>query len=71
MNSSKQLKFEMFGTSHSEFIGIHIDNFPKDFKINKDEILHDLERRRPDGNISTSRIEKDDFSFLSGIKRSV
>ena len=68
MNSSKQLKFEMFGTSHSEFIGIHIDNFPKDFKINKDEILHDLERRRPDGNISTSRIEKDDFSFLSGIK---
>lgn len=64
------LVIKMDGKSHSQTMHISIMGFPKGIKVNKDDINHDLCKRRPNMLISNARIESDDYEFLSGIKDS-
>ncbi|MDU7114870.1 MAG: chorismate synthase, partial [Peptoniphilus harei] len=63
----KNFKVTLFGQSHSEEIGIVIEGISAGYKINKDLIRKNLERRRPGkNNFSTARKEDDHFKILSG-----
>lgn len=63
----KNFKVTLFGQSHSEEIGIVIEGISAGYKINKDLIRKNLERRRPGKNkFSTARKEDDDFKIVSG-----
>ena len=63
----KNFKVTLFGQSHSEEIGIIIDGISAGYKINKDLIRKNLDRRRPGKNkFSTARKEDDDFKIVSG-----
>lgn len=62
-------KITTFGESHSKAVGVVIDNFPSNFKIDFDSIQHQLNRRKPgQSNITTPRNENDIFTVLSGIE---
>ena len=61
------IKLTFFGESHGEFLGIVIDQLPSGIKIDTDLIDFNLKKRRPkNNNISTSRIEKDEYKIVSG-----
>lgn len=63
----KNFKVTLFGQSHSEDLGIVIEGISAGYKINKDLIRKNLERRRPGKNkFSTARKEDDDFKIVSG-----
>ena len=63
----KNFKVTLFGQSHSEEIGVIIDGISAGYKINKDLIRKNLDRRRPGKNkFSTARKEDDDFKIVSG-----
>ena len=63
----KNFKVTLFGQSHSEDLGIIIDGISAGYKINKDLIRKNLDRRRPGKNkFSTARKEDDDFKIVSG-----
>jgi len=62
-------KITTFGESHSKAVGVVVDNFPPNFKIDFDSIQHQLNRRKPgQSNITTPRNENDIFTVLSGIE---
>lgn len=57
-----------FGESHGKGIGCVIDGVPAGLKISKEDIQHELNRRKPGQNIySTPRKEDDEVEILSGI----
>lgn len=63
----KNFKVTLFGQSHSQDLGIIIDGISAGYKINKDLIRKNLDRRRPGKNkFSTARKEDDDFKIVSG-----
>lgn len=57
----------LFGESHGEQIGIVIDGLAPGIEIDHDFIKHQLSLRRPNGKISTARIENDEYSIISGV----
>ena len=57
----------LFGESHGEAIGAVIDGLPSGIKIDEQFIADQLTLRRPAGQISTARCEKDEFKMISGI----
>lgn len=57
----------IFGASHSDFIGISIDGLKPGFKIDLDEIKRDIIRRKPQKNLGTTRVEPDEFTIISGL----
>ena len=57
----------LFGESHGGSIGTVIDGLAPGIKIDEEFISHQLTLRRPVGNISTSRVEKDPFEIHSGV----
>ncbi len=57
----------LFGESHGEYIGAVLDGFAPGTEIKREYIEHMLTLRRPDGNISTPRKEKDEFRIVSGV----
>ena len=61
------LSVTLFGESHGEAVGALIDGISPGIKIDLDFIAAQLSRRRPHGDISTSRREADEFSILSGV----
>lgn len=61
------VSYTIFGESHQDMIGIVIDGLCPGLSINEDFIRHNLWKRRPDGNLSTQRIENDNFSIVSGV----
>tara|TARA_B110000263_G_scaffold35016_1_gene26779 strand:- start:5859 stop:6932 length:1074 start_codon:yes stop_codon:yes gene_type:complete len=64
----KIFKLTSFGESHGSAIGGVIDGCPAGVEINIDFIQQQLDRRRPGQSIiTTSRDEKDQVEFLSGI----
>jgi len=72
MNTIGQnIRLTFFGESHSEFMGIVIDNLPAGLKLDLDLIRSELKKRRPDGLLSTARIEPDDFQIVSGYHAAV
>ncbi|MFW6272280.1 MAG: chorismate synthase [bacterium] len=68
MNTVGQnLKITFFGESHSEYTGVVIDNILTGIEINHDLIRMNLDKRRPKKNLSTSRVETDEYQFVSGL----
>ncbi|MBR6530367.1 MAG: chorismate synthase [Clostridia bacterium] len=57
----------LFGESHGECIGAVIDGLAPGMCVDNDYIRHMLSLRRPQGDFSTPRVEKDDFKIVSGI----
>ena len=57
----------VFGESHGEYIGAVIDGLAPGIKIDEEFISGRLARRRPSGEISTKRQEKDEFRIVSGV----
>ena len=57
----------LFGESHGEYIGAVIDGLAPGIAVDEDFIRHQLSLRRPDGKISTARVEADEFRIVSGI----
>lgn len=61
------LTVTLFGESHGKAIGAVIDGIASGIAVDEKYIAAQLSRRRPKGNISTARSEKDEFSILSGV----
>lgn len=62
------VKITFFGESHGEFLGVVIDQLPAGIKLDFDLIDFNLSKRRPQGSLSTKRIELDQYSVVSGVK---
>ncbi len=59
-----------FGESHGSYIGGVIDGCPAGLKLDLNFIKKELDRRRPgQSKITTSRVEKDNVNFISGINQ--
>ena len=56
----------LFGESHGEYIGAVLDGLTPGIKIDHSAIERALERRRPRGAASTSRVEADKYKIISG-----
>lgn len=57
----------IFGESHGKSIGVVIDGLSPGIQVDLEYIEKLLGLRRPSGEISTSRREKDEFSIESGV----
>ncbi len=57
----------LFGESHGPAIGAVIDGLPAGITVDKDFINSKLSLRRPVGDISTPRVELDEFIIESGV----
>lgn len=60
------IQLSLFGESHGKCIGFTLNGLASGIEIDFDYIRHQLSLRRPDGVLSTSRIEEDDFEVISG-----
>ena len=60
------LKITIFGESHSKSIGVVIDGLKAGLAIDFKKVAFELTKRRPYGEISTSRRETDELQILSG-----
>ena len=66
----KLFRLTTFGESHGSYIGGVIDGCPAGLKLDLNFIKKELDRRRPgQSKITTSRVEKDDVNFISGINQ--
>ncbi len=57
----------LFGESHGECIGAVVDGLAPGIKLDNEYIDKKLTQRRPSGDISTARVEKDNYRIVSGI----
>ena len=57
----------VFGESHGPAVGAIVDGLAPGIEINYEEIDKMLLRRRPNGLTDTSRVEIDEYQFLSGV----
>ena len=57
----------LFGQSHGEYIGAVLDGLAPGLVIDEAFIRHQLSLRRPQGKISTARVEADEFHIVSGV----
>lgn len=57
----------LFGESHGPAIGAVLDGVAPGIKVDDDFIRSQLSLRRPEGKISTTRRETDQFRILSGV----
>lgn len=63
-----KIKITLFGQSHSEMMGVVIENLPSGFNINEDKLAVFMARRAPGNDeFSTPRKEGDKVRFVSGI----
>lgn len=60
------ISITLFGESHGSEIGAVLDGLAPGIKIDEEFIRQQLSLRRPSGNISTARVEEDDFRIVSG-----
>lgn len=63
----KNIILTLFGESHGPAIGAVLDGFPPGVKIDEMYINEQLSKRRPSGQIETSRIESDHYQIISGV----
>lgn len=67
MNTIGQnIKLTFFGESHSQSIGIVMDNLPPGIELDLKLLEDELSKRRPKDPLSTSRIEPDAYEIVSG-----
>ena len=57
----------LFGESHGEYIGAVLDGMAPGLTVDEAFIRHQLSLRRPQGKISTARVEADEFQIVSGV----
>lgn len=57
----------LFGESHGEYIGAVLDGMAPGLTVDEAFIRHQLSLRRPQGKISTARVEADEFKIISGV----
>ncbi len=57
----------LFGESHGSEIGAVLDGLAPGIKVDEEFIADRLARRRPSGDISTKRVESDEFRIVSGV----
>ena len=63
----QNITLTIFGESHGAGIGAVLDGMPAGIPVSDDFIAIQLSIRRPSGNISTPRVEKDNFIIYSGV----
>ena len=61
------LKLVIFGESHGPLVGATISNLPSGIKIDEEFIYSQLEKRKANDELSTSRQEEDIFHIVSGV----
>ena len=61
------VKITVFGESHGKGIGAVLDGIAPGIPVNSEFIASQLSLRRPLGQISTARVEKDNFIIYSGV----
>jgi chorismate synthase len=67
MNTVGQnVKVTFFGESHGKYLGVVIDQLAAGIKIDLDLVRFNLSKIRPNSDLSTKRIEKDEFQIISG-----
>ena len=67
-NYGKNINIMIYGGSHDSEIGIVAKGLPKDFSVDREELLAFMKRRAPGQNsMSTQRREPDIPEFLSGM----
>lgn len=67
MNSfGEKLKVTIFGESHGHMVGVGIDGVPSGIDFVEEDMLSDLQRRKPGRKGTTPRIESDLPSIMSG-----
>ena len=65
----QNIRFTIFGQSHSPAIGVTAEGLPYGFKPDLERLQAFLDRRAPGGSdLSTPRQEADRFTVLSGMK---
>ncbi|MDO4198701.1 MAG: chorismate synthase [Erysipelotrichaceae bacterium] len=57
----------LFGESHGEKIGVVIDGLSPGIKVDEEKINHQLSLRKPQGKLSTARVEEDKPEIVSGV----
>jgi chorismate synthase len=67
-NIGHNIKITFFGESHGEFLGVVIDQIPAGIKIDFDLLDFNLSKRRPNSELSTKRVELDNYRIVSGFK---
>lgn len=63
----KLFRVSVFGESHGKAVGVIIDGCPPGISISKEELMGDLERRRPGAKGTTPRKEHDMPIIVSGL----
>lgn len=64
----KSLKLQIFGQSHSEWMGMVLDGFPAGIRPDESRLAAFMARRAPgQSELSTPRTESDNVTFVSGI----
>lgn len=63
----QNVKISLFGESHSSCVGLTIDSLPAGIDIDKEYLERELKLRKKENEFSTSRNEKDEIIFLSGV----
>ncbi|MEG1663504.1 MAG: chorismate synthase, partial [Clostridia bacterium] len=67
-----KLKIEIFGESHSQFIGVRLGGVPSGMTVSDVAITAMLNRRKSSADVwSTPRHEDDNYEILSGIKNQI
>lgn len=61
------ISLTLFGESHGDKIGVVIDGLPSGIKVDMDFMKKKLELRKPQGKLSTSRVEADEPQIVSGV----
>lgn len=61
------ISLTLFGESHGSEIGAVLDGLSPGIRVDEEFIRHQLSLRRPSGNISTARVERDEFRIISGV----
>lgn len=68
MNSIlNDIKLQIFGSSHSEFIGGILDGIPPNIQIDFDQINSAIAKRKGGTKGTTTRIEQDEVIWMSGL----
>ncbi|MBR1497302.1 MAG: chorismate synthase [Oscillospiraceae bacterium] len=57
----------LFGESHGGAVGAVLDGLAPGLPVDRERIARQLALRRPQGNISTARVEEDRFEIVSGV----
>ena len=61
------LTLTLFGESHGPLIGTVLDGITPGILVDEEFIKEMLAKRRPQKDIETPRVEKDDFEIVSGV----